>query len=230
MKLSFSIIEFNHDVGKKGIFSGNVKDRNKAKRIVQGLRAGGSTDINEALMEGINVAEESKRSKEMKTKNLSPMIVFLTDGRPEWGERNKAKIVSNVEARNTERIPILTLGFGKYAVFTLLRTISALTDSLSRRIFEGVKAQDQLENFFHKVQRPTLSNVTFQYLGDVEHESLSKLYQGQMYSGGQNVIVGQTSNQTDDRTYVKAIMTAASRDGVVTTGITWEQDIFVTEK
>ena len=117
----------------------------------------------------------------MTKNNLSPMIVFLTDGIPEYGEQNHKKIVSNIESRNTEGIPILTLGFGKHASFSLLRAISALTDSLSRRIFEGVKAQDQLENFFHKVERPTLSNVTFQYFGDIEQQSLSKLYQGQMY-------------------------------------------------
>merc|ERR1712226_797550 len=219
----FSIITFDDNVYKytesfddltrSGIFRG--KYRKKAEKYVNSLQHGGWTDINSALLAGISTAEKSESS--LAGKHLAPMVVFLTDGDATAGEQDTNQIMKNVHKRNTQKIPILTLGFGYDSDFTLLQRISAQTDSLSRMIFDGVDARDQLENFFTEIERPTLSNVQFKYIGNVKQDSLSKLYEGQMFSGGEHVVVGETEDNGEE---LAVIVSADSRDGPVATKTT----------
>ena len=115
------------------------------------------------------------------------------------------------------KVILRQLDFGLDSDFTLLQRISAQTDSLSRMIIDGVGARDQLENFFTELERPTLSNVKFRYIGNVKQDSLSKLYEGQMFSGGEHVTVGETQ---DDEGELAVIISADSRDGPVATKTT----------
>merc|ERR1711971_1154513 len=214
----FSILTFNSavtkwtesydDLGRSGIFNGNY--RKKADKYVNSLLASGGTNINSALLEGISLAVQSKSS--LAKKHLAPMVVFLTDGDATVGEQDTGEIMKNVHSRNTQKIPILTPGFGVDSDFTLLQRISAQTDSLSRMIFDGVDARDQLENFFTEIERPTLSNVKFKYIGNVKQDSLSKLYEGQMFSGGEHVTVGETQDEEGE---ISVIISADSRDGPI---------------
>merc|ERR1711874_9683 len=216
----FSIVTFSDRANKwtttynqlerSGIFNG--KENSRARRYVNDLEANGGTNINSALLEGIKLAEQSKSS--LAGKNLAPMVVFLTDGDATVGEQDTRTILKNVHDRNTEKIPVLTLGFGSESDYTLLQRISAQTDSLSRMIFDGVKAENQLQNFFHEIERPTLSSVKFDYIGNVKQDSLSKVYQGQMFSGGEHVTVGETLEEEGELT-VK--VSADSLDGPVAT-------------
>ena len=229
----FSIVTFNAGVSKwtetfdeqarSGIFTG--KHRTKARKYVQSLQPEGLTNINAALLEGISLAEQSQSS--LAGKHLAPMVVFLTDGDATAGEQDGVQIMRNVHARNSGKIPILTLGFGSDSDYTLLQRISAQTDSMSRMIFDGVDAKDQLENFFHQIERPTLSNVKFEYLGNVKQDSLSKVFQGQMFSGGEHVTVGETREEEGE---LAVIVSADSRDGPVATKTTLMEENSVTDQ
>ena len=72
-------------------------------------------------MDGITLSEEAKT---VFGENIARFIVFLTDGDPTAGETNVDKILENVNKRNTEKIPILTIGFGTQTNFRLLQRIS----------------------------------------------------------------------------------------------------------
>ena len=224
----FSIFLFNGEVKKswtdkhgelarKGIFKGSLTT--KVKKFINGLKTGGLTNINDALLEGIKMAEQSKTEAELMDKSLAEMVVFLTDGTATKGERNPEEIVKNVQTRNSQQIPILTLAFGLDADLTLLQGISAQTDSLSRMIFDGLDAKDQLENFFHQVERPTLSRVQFEYLGNVKQDSLSKVTEGQMFSGGEHVTMGELASNSSDLG-LDVVVSADSKDGAVATRTT----------
>jgi len=62
-----------------------------------------------------------------------------------------------------------------------------------------------------------LSNVKFEYIGNVKQDSLSKLYEGQMFSGGEHVTVGETQNEEEE---LAVKISADSRDGPVATKTT----------
>ena len=92
----------------------------RAGTYVSRLIADGGTNINQALLDGISLAEEAK---EVVGRNTVRLIVFLTDGDPTVGERDVDKLVENVIKRNKENIPILTLGFGTQTNFKLLQLL-----------------------------------------------------------------------------------------------------------
>ena len=172
----------------------------------------GHTNINQALMDGIALSEEAKT---VFGENIARSIVFLTDGDPTAGETNVDKILENVKERNTEKIPILTIGFGTQTNFRLLQRISGLTDSLAKMIYDGDEAGIQLQEFFYKIERPTLRNVKLRFIGNVNQTSLTKHREGQMYLGGEMVTMGQTLTEDEDG-YIDLEMTADSRDGPFT--------------
>ena len=134
----FSIITFSNSVNKwtqhyalSGLFKGNHKM--KGSEYVKSLQPEGGTDINSALLEGITQAEQSA----LAGKNLAPMITFLTDKVPDAQISDPEAISKNVQDRNTQKIPILTLGFGSDVDKDLLQKISAQTNSMSRMISDG---------------------------------------------------------------------------------------------
>ena len=194
----------------------------KASAYVKSLQPGGGTNINSAILEGITQAEQSKSA--LAEKNLATMIAFLTDGR---GSTPADQLLKNIQEKNTQKIPILTLGFGSDADKDLLQKISAQTNSMSRMISDGADAQDQLEDFFKEIERPTLSNVQFNYLGNVKEDSLSEVSQGQMFSGGEFVAVGETR---DDKGKLAVTVSADSRDGRVTSKTTLKEEKSVTDR
>ena len=170
----------------------------------------GPANINQALMDGITLSEEAKT---VFGENIARFIVFLTDGDPTAGETNVENIVKNLIERNKEeKIPILTIGFGTQTNFRLLQRISGLTDSLAKMIYDGSEAGIQLQDFFYKIERPTLRNVKLRYIGNVNQTSLTKHREGQMYLGGEMVTMGQTLTEDEDG-YIDLEMTADSRNG-----------------
>ena len=124
----FSILSFDKTVSKfqdkfynkLGVFKATRDLIFRAGTYVSRLIADGGTNINQALLDGISLAEEAK---EVVGRNTVRLIVFLTDGDPTVGERDVDKLVENVIKRNKENIPILTLGFGTQTNFKLLQLL-----------------------------------------------------------------------------------------------------------
>merc|ERR1711988_41193 len=216
----FSILSYSTSVkkfqvssyNKLGVFKASDANKLEAVDYVYGLTAGGLTNINQALMDGITLSEEAKI---VFGENIARSIVFLTDGDPTAGETNVENIVNNLIKRNTEKIPILTIGFGTQTNFRLLQRISGLTDSLAKMIYDGSEAGIQLQDFFYKIERPTLRNVKLRYIGNVNQTSLTKQREGQMYLGGEMVTMGRTLMEDEDG-YIDLEMTADSRNGPFT--------------
>ena len=212
----FSIINFASGVeelteNNNNIFEATARNIRKAKIHVNKLKAYGGTNINSALLRAL---ELTAKSTNIIKKDTTRMIVFLTDGDPTSGETNVDKIVRNIHDKNTEKVPILSLGFGTDADFKLLQRISAMTDSLSKMIYDGSEAALQLENFFYRTSRPTLSNVRLRYMGNVDQTSITEQRTGQMFQGEERVTMGRTQGGVEP---LEVEMTADSRDGKVTT-------------
>jgi len=181
-----------------GVFKATEQNRRLAKIYVNGLRPLGSTNINSALLKGMDTVRQTKQSG-LLADNITPMIWFLTDGEATTGETRGEVIKENVKTNNHHNVPILGLAFGTASDFELIRDISGQTDSLARRIYEGSDAAIQLEDFYNIIKSPILSNVNFKYVGNsVKNSSLSQTLKYQMYSGGEYVIVGQLTNSEDD--------------------------------
>ena len=162
----------------------------EARKYVLNLDDGGGTNINDALLEAIKVAENVRISETIPS-NTKPMIIFLTDGEATSGITDNQQIKSNVlEANDKLDIPIYGLAFGTGADFNLIKQIGTESGAFARRIYEASDAAIQLEDFYAEISSPLLSNVTFDYVGEAfKNKTNRKL--NTFFKGGEYVIAGK---------------------------------------
>ena len=124
--------------------------RADALGFVEGIYAGGSTNIDGALKSSLAQLSDDSRPS---------YIIFLTDGLPTTGETNETKIVDNADSRNRSRTRIFTFGVG-YDVN------SRLLDKLARKCFgqsEYVRPNEDIEEhvsrLYNRIGAPALTDV-----------------------------------------------------------------------
>jgi uncharacterized protein YegL len=72
------------------------------------------------------------------------LIVFLTDGKPTFGDTNTPRILSNTKEATQGQICIFTVGIGSDVDFKLLEKLSLENCGLTRRVLEEENAGAQL--------------------------------------------------------------------------------------
>merc|ERR1712106_611557 len=71
-------------------------------------------------------------------------------------------------------------------------------NSFSKRIYEGSDAALQLEDFFAQISSPLISNLKFEYVGDlVENKSISQTSLKTFFKGGEYIIAGKLEQSPD---------------------------------
>merc|ERR1719228_1186442 len=174
------------------VIQATEENKNLAIKHILGLQAGGGTNINEAMLEGLKIAEGGLKSEKLPG-DVRPMIIFLTDGLPSSGETNNEAIKRNIKEANKDLdIPIFSIGFGRDLDFTLIKEISEQANSFSKRIYEGSDAALQLEDFFSQISSPLISNLKFDYVGGlVLNNSVSQSSFKTFFKGGEYIIAGK---------------------------------------
>jgi len=189
------------------------ENKKKAISHVLDLEADGGTNINSAMLTGLELAKEVLRSESL-PQGVASMLVFLSDGEATEGETSGESIKANVAAANSDtELPIFSVAFGSGADFDLLKEISLAADSFAKRVYEGSDAALQLENFYAEISSPVVTNLKFDYVGGlVDNSSLSNGEVRTLFKGDQFVVVGKlldeasgtfTVRVTADKTGVK---------------------------
>merc|ERR1712020_276643 len=189
------------------------ENKKKAISHVLDLEADGGTNINSAMLTGLELAKEVLRSESL-PQGVASMLVFLSDGEATEGETSGKSIKANVAAANSDtELPIFSVAFGSGADFDLLKEISLAADSFAKRVYEGSDAALQLENFYAEISSPVVTNLKFDYVGGlVDNSSLSNGEVRTLFKGDQFVVVGKlldeasgtfTVRVTADKTGVK---------------------------
>ncbi len=100
---------------------------------VHKLRANGMTNINDALLAGIEALNREKKSGRLKP-NTKQFIYFLTDGGATEGVTDNGQILANVWSVNKKnRFPVHGLAFGSDADFDLIEQVSQQTQGKAVR-------------------------------------------------------------------------------------------------
>jgi len=202
--VSYSISKMNGDVGP-------------AYDYVLGLEIEGSTNINDALLEAINIAKNVKKAEEIDSKTQQ-MIVFLTDGQPSEGETHGPTIKENVRQANAKtKIPIYGLALGDGADFDLIKDISDESNGFAQRIYESGNSFEQLEDFYNKISDPKLKHVTFEYLVNGERiipENLTSTTVDQVF-GSNEYSIGGTYPEDEEINEIQVIMKAENQIGLI---------------
>merc|ERR1711874_557956 len=129
----FNIIEFNGGVShwsREGFgssltsvfYSATEENKNEAIKSVIELSAGGGTNLNEAILTGLEVAETALQ-REALPRDVKSLIVFPTDG---LGQTPSDVVKSNIKTKNRDlQIPVFTVAFGADTDVSLLQSIAS---------------------------------------------------------------------------------------------------------
>jgi Ca-activated chloride channel homolog len=180
--------------------------RRQALAFVEGLFAGGGTNIHDALSTALN---------QLQDRNRPSYVIFLTDGLPTIGERNEAKIAAAAKKANEVRARLLNFGVG-YDVN------SRLLDRLARENYgasEYVRPSDDIEahvsRVYSRISAPVLTNVEIAFEIDgrkaEEGRAANRVYPSgplDLFAGEQVVLVGRYRKPGA----VKVILTGTSGD------------------
>ena len=178
------------DPSSQYIMQATKNNRDVAIAFTNGLVANGGTNINSAMLRGLELAKENlERARAIpKNENTQAMVVFLTDGVPTSGVTSKPMIKSNIVEANELKMPLHCLAFGRDADFKLMKEISEEADSWAKMIYEGADAAIQLENFYAQISDPVVSKLKFEYVGvnetdaDVVNEEINVVLRGSSYA------------------------------------------------
>jgi uncharacterized protein YegL len=137
--------------------------RKAALGYIEGLYAGGSTNIDGALSSALAMIKDNSRPN---------YVLFMTDGQPTVGEKNEQKIAANATKANAHRARIINFGVG-------YDLNSRLLDRLARSNFgtsEYVRPDEQIEaavgRLYARVSSPVMTEVAVNF--DVEGSAVEK--------------------------------------------------------
>merc|ERR1712066_656626 len=209
---NWSPSEFTEE-GSQQAIPATKENKKKAISHVLDLEANGGTNMNSAMLAGLELAKEVIRSETL-PQGVASMLVFLSDGEATEGETSGTTIKENVAEANSEtELPIFSVAFGSGADFDLLKEISLAADSFAKRVYEGSDAALQLENFYGEISSPVVTNLKFDYVGGlVDNSSLSDDGVRTLFKDDQYVVVGKLLDEasgtfnvrvTADKTGVK---------------------------
>ena len=171
--------------------------------FVLNLNAGGGTNINDALLKAINIANNVSNNDNFSDVKQQ-MIIFLTDG---IANTDGESIKSNVKEANIElKIPIYGLAFGDGADFNLIKDLATESQAFSQRIYESGNSFEQLENFYNEISDPKLRDVNFQYIVNgktIQTEFLTRKFFKNAYGKNEYVIVGEIEDNQIDNFEIK---------------------------
>ncbi len=163
--------------------------RSTALGFINGINAGGSTNIDEAL----NVA-----LKQMHRGADAPYIVFLTDGLPTAGETNEMKIVDHVKQWNRDSVRIVCFGVGYDVNSRLLDRLSRANHGQSEYVRPDQNIEEAVSRLYRKISSPVLTGMTVDYRIDgvtvADGEPVNRVYPAgpiDLFRGEQVVLVGR---------------------------------------
>lgn len=163
--------------------------RQQALGFVEGIYAGGSTNIDAALKMAFAQFQDAKQPG---------YVVFLTDGLPTAGETNEAAIVANAKTANKMHARLFAFGVG-------YDLNSRLLDKLVRENFgqsEFVRPNENIESsvarLYNRIESPVLTGVRLNFVLDeakLEYGSpVNRVYPKDtfdLFAGEQLVVVGR---------------------------------------
>ncbi|KAF5899147.1 inter-alpha-trypsin inhibitor heavy chain H3-like isoform X3, partial [Clarias magur] len=194
----FGLIIFDSriDVWKAELVQATEKNVNKAKNFVRNIDDRGATDINTAVLKGVDMIKRYPRE------GSASILILLTDGDPTTGETNTGRILENVKPAIDGKFPLYCLGFGFDVNFDFLEKMALENDGVARRIYEDSDADLQLQGFYEEVATPLLTDVQLNYIGAA---NLTQTSFRQYYNGSEIVVAGQITDNSLETLHTEVI-------------------------
>jgi Ca-activated chloride channel family protein len=180
----FNIVSFSTGVRPYASDLRFAEERADAKRFVERLKAGGSTDINRALLEALAMLRQSPDA------NRPALVIFLTDGLPTQGITDVDQIIANVQREATKQVRLFAFGVGDDVNTTLLDSVSQQHRGASAYVRPNEPLDEIVSGFYAKVSTPVLADIKLDF-GNVLIEDTYPYPLPDLFAGGQLVLVGR---------------------------------------
>lgn len=163
--------------------------RRAALGFVEGLYAGGSTNINAALTTALRQLQDTSRPN---------YVLFLTDGLPTTGVTNEMKICENAREANRARARVFTFGVGFDVNARLLERLARDSHGQGEYVRPNEDIEDRVSRMYRRIEAPVLTDVKIEVTLD-EHRPESGPVLNRVYpkgaidlsAGEQLVLVGR---------------------------------------
>jgi len=181
---------------------------------IEDIYPGGSTNINGALLAGLN--------QTMGT-NSANQIIFLTDGQPTYGVTSVPQILNNVSNANDDSACIFSFGIGSDVSEELLEGLALENWGDVLYIEPGASIDETVINFFLGIMNPVFVNVNLGFNPEIDTRDVFPVGQFNIYYGSQTLIFGR--NQDFGTADILLSGTVAGTD----TTLVYEDYVFPTE-
>lgn len=165
------------------------KTRKAALGFVEGIYAGGSTNIDGALSSALGMIQDKSRPS---------YVIFLTDGLPTAGETNELKIVERSRQHNSSHTRIVSFGVGYDVNSRLLDRLSRANFGKSEYVRPDEDIEQHVSRLYNSISSPVMTEVAVSV--DVEGaqtedgKAVNRVYPDQvhdLFQGEQLVVVGR---------------------------------------
>ena len=163
--------------------------RSEALGYVEGIYAGGSTNIDGALQAALAQLQDKERPA---------YVVFLTDGLPTAGERRESKIVDNAKQVNNVHARLFTFGVGYDVNSRLLDRLSRVCFGQSQYVRPNEDIEAAVAQLYRRIGAPALVDLSLsidlENLPPEKGSPVSRIYPHgdfDLFAGDQLVMVGR---------------------------------------
>ncbi len=179
----FNLIDFDDRIRsfKTALVPATKENLKGAADFVNDCSADGGTNINDALLSGID---------QMRTDSRLGMMIFLTDGLPTVGQTDIRTILANVSQKNTKNTRLFVFGLGYDVNANFLDKLAQQNKGVSDYVRPQEDIEVKVSSFYRKVANPILSDVRLQFTGTGTYD----IYPGELpdiFKGTQLVILGR---------------------------------------
>jgi len=147
---------------------------------VAGLTAEGGTNIEQALLEANDMADQERPT----------ILIFLTDGLPTAGVTDSAQILNDVNRAAPSNVRLFSFGVGDDVDTILLDSLSDENHGASAYVRPKDDIAETISAFYDKVQTPVLADVKLDF-GEVLTSDVYPAPLPDLFAGSQLVVVGR---------------------------------------
>lgn len=183
----FNLIAFSTGVRlwQNELQAANAQSRREARAWIDKLEAGGSTDINRALLEGLAQLEPADKSAR------PAYLLFLTDGLPTMGEVETPRIIANAQRNRPDRtVRLFTFGVGYDVNTDLLDLLSRDFGGRSSYVHPQQAIDEKLSQFYAGISTPVLVDIALQW-GGATVDEVYPFPLPDLFAGDQLVVAGR---------------------------------------
>jgi Ca-activated chloride channel homolog len=176
----FNIISFSTGIDMYSSRLRSASEAAEASRWLNSISAGGSTDINRALLEAAAMVQPERPT----------YLIFLTDGLPTEGVTDRQAILSAMAENAPDNLRLFTFGVGYDVDTLLLDSLAKEHHGQSIYVQPGTNLDEILSTFYNSISTPVLTSLDLNF-GGLSTYDLYPYPLPDLFAGSQIILLGR---------------------------------------